>query len=583
MKLAREVWALLDRRQHRALIGMLIVSIMAAFSTVGGIAAVVPFLAALSDPQLLESHAAIVWLRDLFGVNDRDQMLALLGCGLLLAVLASNFISMFALIAAEKFSHTIAGELQLSLFEEYLRREWGFHAASDSATLTTNITQEVHRLTNGIIYGGLLLLTNAISSALIICAVIVVNPKVALIATLALGGTYLVIYLNARRRLAANGRMLTRMWDERARLVKESFGAVKELLLLHNQKFFSARFREQTQAIGQAQVSVAAISQSPKYILECVTVACLVGAALWLRRGSDSGAWLVQLAFFGMAAYRLLPALQNSFAHAARIRASRAGLEKIAHDLRRASRANASAAQVPAADPAWRQRPRHSIAVRNVTHRYSAERPPALHDLSLEIAAGSFVALIGPNGSGKTTLADVILGLVRPQEGLVEIDGIELDDANLPSWQSAAAYVPQSTFLLNASLAENIALGTARDDIDAATLREAVSLAQLDGFVASLPRGIDEPLGEHGSRLSGGQRQRVGIARALYRRPSLLVLDEATSALDRDAERELVGVLGRLCGERTIILIAHRPSSVRLCHRIFELEHGSLVCADIAV
>ena len=176
--------------------------------------------------------------------------------------------------------------------------------------------------------------------------------------------------------------------------------------------------------------------------------------------------------------------------------------------------------------------------------------------------------------------SDVILGLLRPEEGTVEIDGMTLDETNLASWQSAAAYVPQAIFLLNMSLAENIALGTARADIDENRLREAIMLANLQEFVASLPRGADEPLGERGAKLSGGQRQRVGIARALYRRPSLLVLDEATSALDADAERALVDVLAELRGKCTIVLIAHRLSSVRRCDRVFELERGGIVAEE---
>jgi HlyD family secretion protein len=357
--------------------------------------------------------------------------------------------------------------------------------------------------------------------------------------------------------------------------VNEALGAAKEIFLMRNQAFFTRRFAEQTRQIAQSQAGVAAISQSPKFILECVTVACLVAVALWLSRTPGSGNWLVQLSFLGMAAYRLLPALQQSFASVAKIRANRAAFEKIAQDLRR-NRHGVEQGNVPP-DPAWRERPRLGIKVRDVTLRYAADRHPALHRLSLDIESGSFVAFAGPNGSGKTTLADVILGLVRPDEGFVEIDGIALDETNLASWQSAAAYVPQSIFLLNMSLAENIALGTARADIDESRLREAIVLANLQEFVASLPRGLDEPLGERGGNLSGGQRQRVGIARALYRRPSLLVLDEATSALDADAERALVDVLAGLRGRCTIVLIAHRLSSLRRCDRVIELARGTIV------
>jgi ATP-binding cassette, subfamily B, bacterial PglK len=575
VKLARDIWSVLDHRQRRVLLGMLLVSILAAFSTVGGVAAVVPFLAFLADPQLLESHPAILYAQELLGIERRENMLLLLGCAFFAAVLLSNGINLLAMVAAEKFSHSMAGALQLRLFDTYLRLDSGFHATADHASLAANILQEVQRLTNGVIYSGLVLVTQAISSLLIVCFVVVVNPVAALSAVIAFGAAYLLIYLVVHRRLASHGQVFTRQWHERARLVSEGLGAVKEIFLMRNQAFFTRRFARQTRQIAQSQAGIAAISQSPKFILECVTVACLVGMALWLSRTPGSGHWLVQLSFLGMAAYRLLPALQQSFASVAKIRANRAAFEKIAQDLRRNRHGVLEADSAP--DPAWRERPRHGIGVRQVSLRYTKDRQAALHRISLDIEAGAFVALVGPNGSGKTTLADVILGLLRPDEGSVEIDGITLDERNLASWQSATAYVPQTLVLLDMSLAENIALGSARNEIDEARLRQAIELSNLGDFVESLPRGLDEPLGERGVKLSGGQRQRVGIARALYRRPSLLVLDEATSALDADAERALVDVLADLRGQCTIILIAHRLSSLRRCDRVFEMDRGTIV------
>jgi ABC-type bacteriocin/lantibiotic exporter with double-glycine peptidase domain len=574
MKYTREIWSLLDRRQRRALLGVLLLSILAAFSTVGGVAAVVPFLALVADPQQIGRNASLLWAQNLFGITRREDLLLLLGCAFFVAVLLSNSISLLSTAAAEKFSHSLAAELQLRLFDAYLRLDCGFHARTNSASLATNILQEVYRLTTGIIFSGLVLVSQATASALIVCFVVAVNPVVALSTSVALGGAYLFIFLVVRRPLASHGKNFTREWHERARLVNEALGAVKEILLMRNQAFFTGRFAEATRQIESAQVGIAAISRSPKFILECVTAACLVGAAVWLSRTPDSGNLLAQLSLLGIAAYRLLPALQQSFLNASKIRANRTAFERIEHDLRLEPLGVGQGHSPP--DPAWRNRPQHAIALHGITFRYAADRQPALRRLSLNIEAGSFVALLGPNGSGKTTLVDVILGLLRPEEGRVEIDGITLDSTNLASWQSAAAYVPQSTFLLNASLAENIALGTARSNIDECRLRDAVKRANLEELVATLPRGLEEPLGERGAFLSGGQRQRVGIARALYRRPSLLVLDEATGALDTNAERALVDVLAELRGKCTIILIAHRFGSLGRCDRVFEMDHGAI-------
>jgi ATP-binding cassette, subfamily B, bacterial PglK len=571
----REIWSLLDGRQRRALLGMLMLGLLAAFATVGGVAAVMPFLAFLADPEQVGRHAALLSLQNLLGIGRSQDMLLVLGGAFFGAVLLSNCISLLEIVVAEKYSQSLAGALQMCLFDSYLRPEHGLLARPDGALLASNILHEVHRLANGVIYSGLMLVSQAVASVLIVGFMVLVNPVVALSAVLALGSAYLFIYLVVRRRLASYGEQLSRNWHGRARLVNEALGALKEILLMRNQSFFTGQFASFSRRVESAQAGIAAISRSPRYILECVTAASLVGAALWSSHTPGSDNWLVQLSLLGIAAYRLLPALQQSFLHAAKIRANRAAFDRIGHDLRRAQhRARLPAAPV---DPAWRDRPRRGIALRDVTLRYAADRQAALRGLSLDIEAGSFVALVGPNGSGKSTLADVILGLLRPQEGRVEIDGALLDEANLASWQSATACVPQATFLLNASLAENVALGTPRSDIDEKRLHEALALANLHELLGELPRGVDEPLGEQGANLSGGQRQRVGIARALYRRPSLLVLDEATSALDADAERSLVDVLAGLRGKCTIVLIAHRVTSLRRCDRVFDLDRGVLV------
>jgi ABC-type multidrug transport system fused ATPase/permease subunit len=575
VNIRREIWSLLDSQQRRALLCMLLLGVMAAFATLVGVAGVMPFLAFLADPHQVERHAMLQWAQRLLGIGAGHDTLLFLGAAFFSAVVLSNGINLLESVLVENYSHRLAGALQARLFDAYLAAHAGSTPRPDSASLATNITYEVQRLTSGIIHAGLMLVSQAIASALIVCFVVLINPVVALSVVLALGAAYLLIYLLVRHRLWAYGDEFSRSSHERARLVIEALSAWKEIRLMRNQAFFTGRFAAQTRRIERTQAGIAAISRSPRYILECVTSACLVGAALWLSRTPGSGNWLVQLSLFGVAAYRLLPALQQSFLNAAKIRANRTALERIADDLRRVQHRVNLADSPP--DPAWRNRPRCSIGVRDVTLRYSPDRQPALRRLSLDIEAGSFVALVGPNGSGKTTLADVILGLLHPQEGRVEIDGVTLDETNLASWQSATAYVPQTTFLLNATLAENIALGTARSDIDETRMHDALLLANLRELLAVLPRGVDEPLGERGASISGGQRQRVGIARALYRQPSLLVLDEATSALDAAAERALVDVLAGLRGKCTIVLIAHRISSLRLCDRVFELDHGAVV------
>jgi ABC-type bacteriocin/lantibiotic exporter with double-glycine peptidase domain len=284
---------------------------------------------------------------------------------------------------------------------------------------------------------------------------------------------------------------------------------------------------------------------------------------------------VAQLSFIGLAAYRLLPALQQAFSAIVTIRATHPAFADIAADLQRG--AIAEGARSISRDRVWFGRPHHELRLHEVSFQYALDRPAVISNLSLSIPAGAVIGLVGANGSGKTTVVDLLAGLLIPQSGHVEIDGVVLDHTNRSAWQSTIAYVPQYVFLQDATLAENIALGIPRESIDRERLNTAVELARLTECVATLPRGYDEVLGERGCRLSGGQRQRLGISRALYRNASLMILDEATSGLDGAAEAEIIDMLEALRPGRTLLLIGHRPSALRLCDVIFELRNGRIV------
>jgi ABC-type bacteriocin/lantibiotic exporter with double-glycine peptidase domain len=308
--------------------------------------------------------------------------------------------------------------------------------------------------------------------------------------------------------------------------------------------------------------------------MECVTVGALVLIAL-VAGGHEHGLGprLGQLTFVGFAAYRLLPILQQAFTSLVRIRSERAGFAAIAPDLRLA---RARKHQSLGIDHSWLNRPQTDICLREVAFRYEPDRPAPVDGVTLQIPARSAVGIVGANGSGKTTLVDVIAGLLLPDRGQVEVDGIPLDNTNRAAWQSRIAYVPQNIFLLDTSIAQNVALGILPHAIDRQRLEMAARLAQLDDFVGTLQGGYAHLIGERGIRLSGGQRQRLGIARALYTSATVLILDEATNALDGLTEQELVATIMRLRGRYTIILIAHRLSTVRACDFIFEIDSGRI-------
>jgi ABC-type bacteriocin/lantibiotic exporter with double-glycine peptidase domain len=285
------------------------------------------------------------------------------------------------------------------------------------------------------------------------------------------------------------------------------------------------------------------------------------------------------MSFVGFAAYRLLPALQQVFSSMVRMRADQPSFAHVIADLNRP--APVPQVEVGAAPMlAWRGRPVQELRLRDVSFRYTAERHFAVKRVSLVIPAGSIVGLMGANGSGKSTLVDLVSGLLIPESGSIEIDGVPLDEGNIATWQSNIAYVPQNSVLLDASAAENIALGVEPALIEHRRVEAAARLARLDRCLEALPGGYRERLGERGCRLSGGQRQRLSIARALYRDASVLILDEATSALDAVAEAEIIDALCTLVPRRTVFLISHRLSSLRHCDLLFELDAGAVVRSE---
>ena len=531
----------------------------------------------MGDSRLIDKTGFLHWLYTYFRFHDRRSFELALGLGFMALVFVANLINVAGSFLMSRLAWWIGTDLQSVLFNEYLARPYAFHARTHSAVLFNNVIYETSRTTNEVLESVFLLVTNIVTAMFIILSVVLLNPAAAAAMVGALAGGYIVIYLAVRNRLLRAGRIQSLLFTEQTRIVNESLGAIKEILVLRIQKFFRLAFERSSYAFARSALHTQLIARNPKHVMECVAVVGLVLLALLAdNRDSGPGAWLGQLTFLGFAAYRLLPTLQQAFSSLVRIRGGHAGFTSIVTDLRLA-RARRDCDN--SADAAWNDRPRHEIQLKNVSFIYESRQKPAASEVSLRIPARGAIGFVGANGSGKTTLIDLVAGLLVPTAGQIEVDQIVLNAENRQAWQSCIAYVPQNIVLLDTTIASNVALGISDAMIDRERLFAAARLAQLDEFVATLSGGYEHMVGERGVKLSGGQRQRIGIARALYTNASVLILDEATNALDGLTEQELMATLLRLRGRYTIILIAHRLSTVRACDVIFELDQGRITAS----
>jgi ATP-binding cassette, subfamily B, bacterial PglK len=577
LKTYRLILSLLDRREKRRLAALLVLIVVTGLLETAGVASILPFLAVIADPEIIESNRVLSRIYQMIGftsVADFQIFVGIMAFLMVVTGLAFRALTTYGII---RFTRMRSYLLSRRMLQNYLHQPYAWFLSRHSSQLSTGVLSEVENMISKVMMPAMQLLPALVTAVMITGLILVMEPVVALTVVVVIGGAFLMIYALLRNALQRFGIMRKNANLARFRIVQEATGGLKELKLMGLEGSFLQRFEGEARRMARAQSATSLLSQMPHIVLEGLAFGTilLVVLVLLLRGGGDLTAVLPTIGFVAMASTRLLPKMRAIYQHIASIRSNDKILESVHEDLTRLRAtdlaARAEAEKLP-------PRPlREKLELRAVSYAYPAADRPALDALSLTIPANGRIGIVGATGAGKTTVVDIILGLLRPTSGALIVDGQEITDDLVRAWQKSVGYVPQHIFLSDDTVAANVAFGIPEKKIDMAAVERAARIAALHDFVLEqLPEGYATPVGERGVRLSGGQRQRIGIARALYHDPDILIMDEATSALDNLTEQAVMEAVNNLAGAKTVLMIAHRLTTVRNCDVIFLLEHGRL-------
>ncbi len=574
MSIPGKLLSLFSPKERKTLFGLLLAFVIMALVEMAGVASIMPFMALVADPGLIHRHAVLSGIHSALGFGSDVAFLYFIGAAVMAVLVFNNLFSAVTQWLSLRVSSLCGHTLSERLFAGYLSRPYDFHLGRNSGELANILFAEINRLIVGVLLPMIEIVAKGTVILAILTLLLTIDPLMALGMAGVLGGIYSIIFLVIRHHLTRIGRESVVAGADRVKIANEAFGGIKELKIIGKEEHFVRRYAAPSLVLAERQAASQALARVPKYLLEMVAFGgILLITLLLLGRQQTLSQVLPIIAVYAFAGYRLLPAIQQTYSNIAILRFNLPALEAVFRD---AGPYAGRPAETDDGTPRAHELKR-DITFDNVTYRYPGAASPSVVNLSLNIPANSTVAFVGPTGSGKTTTVDILLGLFEPQSGSLQVDGVTVDARNRRTWQRGLGYVPQHIYLSDDTIARNIALGLDTDSIDMQAVEKAARTARIHDFIVNeLPLGYQTVVGERGARLSGGQRQRIGIARALYRDPAVLVMDEATSALDGMTESAIMETIGQLSHKKTIIMIAHRISTVRACDRIFIIEKGSL-------
>ena len=574
MKNLSKIIKLLTNQERKQALYLLLMILIVAILDAVGVASIMPFIAVLTNPDIIETNTFLnktFIFSETFGIKTSEQFLFALGSLVFLLLVFSLVLKAILTYFQLRFSAMCQYQLSKRMMSSYLNQPYDWFLNQHSADIGKTILSEV----NIIISKGLIQLLNLITYGVIAFALLVLlilsDPTFALIAGFSLGITYLIVYKFTRKFLSRIGHERVKANQARFTIVSEAFNAAKELKVGNLEKAFIEKFSIPAKILAQNSAIAASISQLPRYVLEIIAFGGMLLLILYLMLQNNIFTDALPLiALYAFAGYRLIPALQRIYASVSQLRFVDPSINSIYDDFKNLDKKETNNHENIISL-------KKEIILNELCYQYPNTSDTTLKNINLIIPAYSVVGITGSTGSGKTTIIDIILGLLHAQKGTLRVDNEVINMNNCVSWQKSIGYVPQNIFIADDTISANIAFGLEKENINHDQIQRAAKIANIHDFVMNeLPQKYSTIVGEKGIRLSGGERQRIGIARALYRNPQVLILDEATSALDNLTESAVMTEIHKIGNKKTVILIAHRLTTLKECDIIFLLNNGKL-------
>ena len=565
------LWSFLSSRRQ---IQFWLISILMIFSSAAEIitiGAVLPFLGVLTDPDLIFSNKLIEPIIKIFEITSPDHLLFPATLLFVFSTLLAGFFRLILLYSLIRFSYATGADLSIEIYRRTLYQEYKVHLSRNSSEVISGIINKTSIIISGVIMPIMTLISSTIVILAITTTLFLIDPTVALIASIGFGLLYLVVIRNTKKQLRGNSQIIADKSNEMVQTLQEGLGGIRDVLINGSQKFYCQQYRNADLPMRRASGNNAFISQSPRYIMESIGI-ILIASIAYSMNLQDGGLknTIPILGALALGAQRLLPVLQHAYSSFTQIKGAQSSFNDILGLL------NQPLPDYSSDDHLKPISFRQNIILKNLFFRYSHNAPWILKDINLTIAKGSRIGFMGVTGSGKSTLLDIIMSLLEPSSGELLVDNQTIDINSNRSWQMHIAHVPQSIYLSDGTVQENIAFGMPKEKINYDRVKQVAKQAKLDELIESWESGYDTLVGERGVRLSGGQRQRIGIARALYKNASVLIFDEATSALDNATEYSIMSSIDNLKDDLTILIIAHRLTTLKGCDQVVELTQNGI-------